>query len=67
MPPTLTGMGVYYGAGRAEGVDHAGGRVFVVGGGNSAGQAAVFMAQFAASVTLLVRGRRPGRAPCRAT
>ena len=52
----LTGMGVYYGAGRAEGVDHAGGRVFVVGGGNSAGQAAVFMAQFAASVTLLVRG-----------
>jgi thioredoxin reductase (NADPH) len=52
----LTGMGVYYGAGRAEGVDHAGGRVFVVGGGNSAGQAAVFLAQFAASVTLLVRG-----------
>src|SRR3954469_10810781 len=52
----LTGMGVYYGAGRAEGVDHAGGRVFVVGGGNSAGQAAVFMAQFAASVTLLIRG-----------
>jgi thioredoxin reductase (NADPH) len=52
----LTGMGVYYGAGRAEGVDHAGGRVFVVGGGNSAGQAAVFMSQFAASVTLLIRG-----------
>ena len=52
----LTGMGVYYGAGRAEGVDHAGGRVFVVGGGNSAGQAAIFMSQFAASVTLLIRG-----------
>jgi thioredoxin reductase (NADPH) len=52
----LTGMGVYYGAGRAEGVDHAGGRVFVVGGGNSAGQTAVFMSQFAASVTLLIRG-----------
>jgi thioredoxin reductase (NADPH) len=52
----LTGVGVYYGAGRAEGVDHAGGRVFVVGGGNSAGQAAVFLSQFAASVTLLVRG-----------
>jgi thioredoxin reductase (NADPH) len=52
----LTGMGVYYGAGRAEGVDHAGGRVFVVGGGNSAGQAAIFMSQFAGSVTLLVRG-----------
>ena len=54
-------MGVYYGAGRAEGVDHAGGRVFVVGGGNSAGQAAIFMAQFAASVTLLDPRRRPGQ------
>jgi thioredoxin reductase (NADPH) len=52
----LTGVGVYYGAGRAEGVDHAGGRVFVTGGGNSAGQAAVFLSQFAASVTLMVRG-----------
>jgi thioredoxin reductase (NADPH) len=52
----LTGVGVYYGAGRAEGVDHAGGRVFVVGGGNSAGQAALFLSQFAGTVTLLVRG-----------
>jgi thioredoxin reductase (NADPH) len=52
----LTGLGLYYGAGRAEGVDHEGGRVFVVGGGNSAGQAALFLGQFAASVTLLIRG-----------
>ncbi len=52
----LTGRGVYYGAGRAEAVDHAGGRVFVVGGGNSAGQAAVFLSAFAAQVTVLVRG-----------
>jgi thioredoxin reductase (NADPH) len=52
----LTGAGVYYGAGRAEGVDHEGGRVFVVGGGNSAGQAALFLSEFAASVTLLIRG-----------
>src|SRR3954451_17457690 len=52
----LTGVGVYYGAGRAEGVDHRGDRVFVVGGGNSAGQAALFLSQFAASVTLLIRG-----------
>ncbi len=52
----LTGVGVYYGAGRAEGVDQAGGRVFVLGGGNSAGQAALFLSQFAASVTVLVRG-----------
>jgi thioredoxin reductase (NADPH) len=52
----LTGVGVYYGAGRAEGADHQGGRVFVVGGGNSAGQAALFLSQFAASVTVLIRG-----------
>jgi thioredoxin reductase (NADPH) len=52
----LTGVGVYYGAGRAEGVDHRGDRVFVVGGGNSAGQAALFLSQFAASVTVLIRG-----------
>lgn len=52
----LTGRGVYYGAGRAEAADHAGGRVFVVGGGNSAGQAAVFLSAFAAEVTLVVRG-----------
>ena len=51
----LTGIGVYYGAGRAEAVDHAGGHVFVVGGGNSAGQAAVFLSQWAASVTVLIR------------
>ncbi|TKJ22156.1 FAD-dependent oxidoreductase [Blastococcus sp. CCUG 61487] len=53
----LTGRGVYYGAGRAEAVDHGGGHVFVVGGGNSAGQAAVFLSAFAASVTLLIRAR----------
>src|SRR4030095_10942797 len=32
----LTGVGVYYGAGRAEGVDQSGGRVFVIGGGQAA-------------------------------
>ncbi|MFZ5871276.1 MAG: FAD-dependent oxidoreductase [Actinomycetota bacterium] len=51
----LAGAGVYYGAGRAEALDHAGGNVFIVGGGNSAGQSALFLAQFAASVTVLVR------------
>jgi thioredoxin reductase (NADPH) len=51
----LTGIGVYYGAGRAEAVDHAGGHIFIVGGGNSAGQAAVFLSQWAASVTVLIR------------
>ncbi|MCF6508241.1 response regulator [Blastococcus sp. MG754426] len=56
----LAGAGLYYGAGRPEALDHAGGRVFVVGAGNSAGQAAVFLSQFAASVTLLVRGSSLG-------
>jgi thioredoxin reductase (NADPH) len=51
----LGGAGLYYGAGRAEAVDHSGGRVFVVGGGNSAGQAALFLAQWASAVTVLVR------------
>jgi thioredoxin reductase (NADPH) len=52
----LTGAGVYYGAGRAEAAAHEGQDVFIVGGGNSAGQAAVFLAQFAKRVTILVRG-----------
>jgi thioredoxin reductase (NADPH) len=51
----LAGAGLYYGAGRAEAVDHAGGRLYVVGGGNSAGQAALYLAQWAASVTVLIR------------
>jgi thioredoxin reductase (NADPH) len=51
----LTGIGVYYGAGRAEAVDHAGGHIYIVGGGNSAGQAAVFLSQWAGSVTILIR------------
>ena len=51
----LTGAGVYYSAGRAEALDHRGGSVYVVGGGNSAGQGAMFLSGFAATVTLLVR------------
>jgi thioredoxin reductase (NADPH) len=51
----LTGAGVYYAAGRAEALDHRDGAAFVVGGGNSAGQAAVFLANFAKQVTVLVR------------
>ena len=41
--------------------------VVVVGGGNSAGQAALFLAEHAAEVRLVVRERRPRRATCRAT
>ncbi|MGR0220377.1 FAD-dependent oxidoreductase [Agromyces sp. ZXT2-6] len=50
------GNGVYYGASAVEAPGMAGKPVFVVGGGNSAGQAALHLARYAASVTLLVRG-----------
>ena len=52
----LTGAGVYYGAGMAEAVACKGEDVFVVGGANSAGQAAVYFARYARQVTMLVRG-----------
>ena len=48
--------GVYYGAGPSEAVSCRGCRVALVGGGNSAGQAAVRFSRYAAHVTLLVRG-----------
>src|SRR4029077_11323418 len=52
----LIGKGVYYGAARSEaGVTH-GLDVFLVGAGNSAGQAALYFANHARQVTLLVRG-----------
>jgi thioredoxin reductase (NADPH) len=50
------GVGVYYGAASSEAAALAGRDVFVVGGGNSAGQAAVHLAKFASRVTILVRG-----------
>jgi thioredoxin reductase (NADPH) len=52
----LVGMGVFYGAAGAEAPAMAGEEVYVVGGANSAGQAALYLARFAARVTLLVRG-----------
>jgi thioredoxin reductase (NADPH) len=51
----LTGAGIYYSAGRVEAVEHAGGRLFIVGGGNSAGQAALFLSESAERVTMVVR------------
>jgi thioredoxin reductase (NADPH) len=51
----LTGRGIYYGAAATEARRTAGADVYIVGGANSAGQAAVYCAQFARSVTLLVR------------
>jgi thioredoxin reductase (NADPH) len=52
----LRGAGVFYGATGAEARAVEGQEVFVVGAGNSAGQAAVHLARHAAAVTLLVRG-----------
>jgi thioredoxin reductase (NADPH) len=52
----LVGAGVFYGAAGAEARAMEGQDVFVVGAGNSAGQAALHLAKHAASVTLLVRG-----------
>ncbi|HYH24040.1 MAG TPA: FAD-dependent oxidoreductase [Blastococcus sp.] len=52
----LTGRGVYYGSAMTEAAACAGREVFIVGGANSAGQAAVFFARYAESVHLLVRG-----------
>ena len=49
--------GVYYGASAFEAKGLQGGRAIVVGGGNSAGQAALHLARYARHVTLLVRGR----------
>jgi thioredoxin reductase (NADPH) len=51
----LEGAGVYYGVSRTDAQLYTGGDVFVVGGANSAGQAAVLLSRYAASVTLLVR------------
>jgi len=52
----LREAGVYYGSSMTEAQLCSGEDVFVVGGANSAGQAAVYFAQFARSVTMLVRG-----------
>jgi thioredoxin reductase (NADPH) len=52
----LLGMGVFYGSAAAEARAMAGQHVAVVGAGNSAGQAALHLARFAARVTILARG-----------
>ncbi len=52
----LTGAGIYYGASLTEAASYRDQHVFVVGGANSAGQAAMFFSQFAKQVTMLVRG-----------
>jgi thioredoxin reductase (NADPH) len=52
----LTGRGVYYGGSRSEGVSCRDENVVVIGGANSAGQAAIFFAGYAQHVTILYRG-----------
>ena len=52
----LTGAGVYYGAALTEARSCADQHVVVIGGANSAGQAAVYFSGYAAQVTMLVRG-----------
>jgi thioredoxin reductase (NADPH) len=52
----LTGAGVYYGAATSEARSCAGQGVVVIGGANSAGQAAVYFSDYARQVTMLVRG-----------
>ena len=51
----ITGAGVYYGAAATEATHYKGNHVFVVGGANSAGQGAMFLARHAAKVSMLVR------------
>ncbi|HET6765170.1 MAG TPA: FAD-dependent oxidoreductase [Longimicrobiaceae bacterium] len=53
---SLVGRGVYYGAARTEAPGTRGQDVYLIGGGNSAGQAAMLFSGYARSVTLLVRG-----------
>ncbi len=51
------GQGVYYGAGASEAELCEGEHVFMVGGGNSAGQASMHFAKYAKKVTVVVRGK----------
>jgi len=56
----LVGSGVFYGSSVGEAQACAGKHVFVVGGGNSAGQAALYLARHASRVTIVVRGASLG-------
>jgi thioredoxin reductase (NADPH) len=58
----VEGQGLYYGAAMTEADSCAGTDVYIVGGANSAGQAAMYFSQKAASVTLVVRGDSLARA-----
>ena len=52
----LLGRGIFYGAARQEATNVVGEKIFIPGGGNSAGQTAMFLSSYAAEVKTLVRG-----------
>lgn len=52
----FTGAGVYYGAANTEATSCREEDVYIVGGGNSAGQAAMYLSQFAKKVGIVIRG-----------
>ena len=51
----FTGAGIYYGAAMTEAQACKGRQVYIVGGGNSAGQAAMYLAQFAEQIYIIIR------------
>jgi thioredoxin reductase (NADPH) len=57
----LTGAGIYYGSTMTEALSCRGADVYIVGAGNSAGQAAVFLATVARTVHIVLRGDDPGK------
>lgn len=52
----LTGRGIYYGAAKTEAISCKDEHIYLVGGANSAGQAAMYFSKYASQVTMLVRG-----------
>lgn len=53
---SLTGRGVYYGAAKTEAIACQDEQVYLIGGANSAGQAAMYFSLYASKVTMIVRG-----------
>jgi thioredoxin reductase (NADPH) len=51
----FTGAGIYYGAANTEASACKGRDVFIIGGGNSAGQSAMYLSKFASSVSIVIR------------
>jgi thioredoxin reductase (NADPH) len=51
----FTGAGIYYGAAMTEAAACKGKDVYIIGGGNSAGQSAVYLSKFASNVSIIIR------------